>query len=296
MVNIHRISHYLNWDFPPHYRAQYNILIFCHAAKDITWWRLTDKILYDMSNLGFRGTDMFLWVFDFLNETERRELALQCIPHNIYEEITKEKRFTRSTWYRTITVSTTEEVELFYRIIKHQRWDMTPEVRKYIDSRCMGISAFLVHVTGKSIHKQVFYTEWTNPFETYDVISATRYVEVNDLKLSPTRSYEWVCRRAHCETNWKVLTTVTKDSRWNITHLHTKFLNPMNYYNASVILNSSAIAELKKNERTEAKIVLIPLTTMFAASEENVKAQLTRKLDESVNVDDVEFLISPIFE
>ena len=70
----------------------------------------------------------------------------------------------------------------------------------------------------------------------------------------------------------------------------------MNYYNASVILNSSAIAELKKNERTEAKIVLIPLTTMFAASEENVKAQLTRKLDESVNVDDVEFLISPIFE
>ena len=260
MVNIHRIAHYLNWDFPPHYRARYNILTFCHAARNITWWRLTNEYLHEMSKLGFRDTEMFLWVLGFLNETERRELALQCIPHNIYEEITQEKRFIRSTWYRTITVSTTEEVELLYRIIKHQRWDMTPEVRKYIDSRCMGISAFLVHVTGKSIHKQVFYTEWTNPFETYDVISATCYVEVNDL------------------------------------NLHTKFLNPMNYYNASVILNSSDIAELQKHERTEGQIVLIPLTTMFAASEENVKAQLTRKLDENVNVDDVEFLISPIFE
>ena len=70
----------------------------------------------------------------------------------------------------------------------------------------------------------------------------------------------------------------------------------MNYYNTSVILNSSARNALDKKDRTEKNIVIIPLKSRFATSEESARAQLIRELPEDINVDDVEFLISVIFE
>ena len=70
----------------------------------------------------------------------------------------------------------------------------------------------------------------------------------------------------------------------------------MNYYNTSVILNSSARSALDKKDRIEKNFVVLPLKARFATSKESVRAQLIRELPEEINVDDVEFLISPIFE
>ena len=86
-MNIHRAAHYLNWDFPPHYRAPYNVITFVHEAVKVSKGKISDSDIYHLSNMWIRGTDMYRSVLQLLTYKQQITLLQSCIPHDIYFDI-----------------------------------------------------------------------------------------------------------------------------------------------------------------------------------------------------------------
>jgi len=95
---------------------------------------------------------------------------------------------------------------------------------------------------------------------------------------------------------WKVRTTVTrdpKDSR-KIISLHSKILPMANYYNTSAVMKTANEKETKELIK-EGNYEVLAFKTRLGISEESIKLQMVRELDDTVDVDDVNFLIHEIF-
>jgi len=86
-MNIHKAASYLNGNFPPHYRAPYNIISFTHKAIEISKWGVVDKDLFTLSNMWIRGVDMYRSILQLLTYRQQIILLQYCIPHDIYFDI-----------------------------------------------------------------------------------------------------------------------------------------------------------------------------------------------------------------
>jgi len=67
-----------------------------------------------------------------------------------------------------------------------------------------------------------------------------------------------------------------------------------NYYNTSAVLKTANEKETKESVKSWAYEVL-KFQVRLGLSEESVKLQMVRELHDTVDVDDVQFLISEIF-
>lgn len=112
----------------------------------------------------------------------------------------------------------------------------------------------------------------------------------------PTTDSEYMPTSIWPDYQWKVWTTVTRDPEdpRKIISLHTKFLPMANYYNTSAVLKTANERETKEFVK-QWKFEVLAFEVRLGLSEESVKLQMVRELDDTVDVDDVQFLIHEIF-
>ena len=67
----------------------------------------------------------------------------------------------------------------------------------------------------------------------------------------------------------------------------------MNYYHTAITYRDNKATATTK--RTAKEMEVLEYRVRLGTSEDNIKAQMLRELDESVDLDDVNILIEPIF-
>ena len=170
-------------------------------------------------------------------------------------------------WYNVFMYATTDITHVYY---EHKEWsdiwNLSAELRRWqtIPLHWQWVKA--------TVSEFIVYYEWRK-----------KRIDTIDTRYMPDVAWP--------DDYWTVTSTVTKDSKWNVTHLHTKFNPIMNYYNTAVVRRETTENKKLKCEDN----VVIWFKVRLGKSEDNIKAQILREIPEDEDIDTLNIMIEPIF-